>query len=68
MRDCQLGHDNPADFRACMHLILLQLYFVASVGLATMDGSFEQGEESGQLRLLAALVEIFKQCQDVFIS
>ena len=64
----QLVHDNAADLCAGMALIDLQLNFVASIGLATEDCPFEEREKCGKMRLLATLVKVFEQSQDIFIG
>ena len=64
----QLVHDNAADLCAGVALIGLQLNFVASIGLATEDCPFEEREKCGKMRLLATLVKVFEESQDIFIG
>ena len=67
VRQSQLGHYYAAYLSTCVHLVLLELDLEAAFGFATVDSSLKEGEEPRQLGFLAALVEVFKEIEDVFI-
>ena len=56
MRDCELTHDDSADFCARVTLIFLQANAVAPVAFLAMDGPFKEWEELRQVLLRTTLV------------
>ena len=63
----QFSHDNAANFRAGVALVLLELNFVAAVGLTPVDGALKKGKQDGEMLLFAALIHVLEQVQDVLV-
>jgi len=63
----QFGHDNAANFCASMALVLLELNFVAAIGLTPVDGSLKKGKQDGKMLLFATLIHVLEQIQDVLV-
>lgn len=63
----QLGHDQSANFGACVTLVFLKLNFVGAIRPAAVNRPFEQRKQCRKVRLLTALVEIFEEHEDVLV-